>query len=171
LALWIQGAEAELPAAEYLIGLCYQNGVRVTTDENKAFQCQLKAALQGCQPAMFLLAREYKTRSEVNPSDQNAMAYAKYWTEKGAKLGEPLSQNFWANHFTNTQEERFSWLEKAAAQGLSEAQYLLGKCFETGNGTNLDKNVAVIWYEKAAKQGFTAAQIAWDKIKTASSEP
>ena len=165
LALWIQGAKAELPAAEYLIGLCYKNGVRVTSDENKAFQCQFKAALQGCQPSMFLVAMEYNLHNENNSPNQNAISYMKYWVEKGAKLGEPFAQCFWANHFTNTPEERFSALEKAANQGLSEAQYLLGKCFETGNGVIPDKSVAAIWYEKAAKQGYTAAQTAWDKLK------
>ena len=165
LALWIQGGKAELPAAEYLLGLCYKNGARVKSDETKAFQCQFKAALQGCQPAMFLVAMEYKTQSETNPPDQSAISYMKYWLEKGAKLGEPLAQCYWANHFTNTPEERFSWLEKAANQDLPEAQYLFGKCFETGSGTITDKSVAVIWYEKAAKQGYTAAQIAWDKLK------
>jgi TPR repeat protein len=164
LALWIRGASAELPAAEYLIGLCYKNGVRVTSDENKALQCQLKAAWQGCQPAMFLVAMEYKARNETNPSDKNAIPYAKYWAEKGAKLGEPLAQCFWANHFTNTPEDRSSWLEKAANQDLPEAQYLLGKCFETGNGVGADKGMAAVWYEKSAKQGFAAAQMAVEQL-------
>ena len=166
LALWLEGAKAELPAAEYLIGLCYKNGVRVRADENKAFQCQLKAALQGCQPAMFLAAMEYLAQSESGSTDPNAIAYMKYWVEKGAKLGEPLAQCYWANHFTDVLEERFSWLEKAANQDLPEAQHLLGKCFETGSGVIADKSVAAVWYEKAAKQGHTAAQIAWDMLKT-----
>ena len=170
LALWIEGAKAELPAAEYLIGLCYKNGVRVTTNTNKAFQCQLKAALQGCQPAMFLVAMEYLAQSVSDSTNQNAVDYMKYWVEKGAKLGEPLAQCYWANHFTNTPEERFSWLEKAANQTLPEAQYLLGRCFETGNGTDVDRSVAVVWYEKAARQGHTAAQIALDKLKSESTE-
>ena len=167
LALWVRGAQAELPAAEYLIGLCYKNGVRVSSDESKAFQCQLKAALQGCQPAMFLVAMEYKTRNEINPSDLNAISYAKYWAEKGARLGEPQTQCFWANYFASTPEDRYSWLKKAADQGLPEAQYLVGKCFETGNGTYLEKNTAASWYEKAAKQGFAAAQIAVEQMTKA----
>ncbi|MCL2305448.1 MAG: sel1 repeat family protein [Planctomycetaceae bacterium] len=166
LALWIQGAKAELPAAEYLIGLCYKNGVRVTPDEDKALQCQLKAALQGCLPAMFLVAMEYQARSEINSTDQNASTSVAYWVEKGAKLGEPFAQCYWANHFTHTLEERYIWLEKAARQELPEAQYLLGKCLETGSGTLADKSAAAVWYEKAAKQGLVAAQNALDKLKS-----
>ena len=166
LALWVQGAKAELPAAEYLIGLCYKNGVRVKLDERKAFQCQLRAASQGCLPAMYYVAAEYKIRSEATPPDSKALPQAKYWAEKAAKLGEPLSQCLWANHFTTTPEERFRWLEKAALQNLPEAQYLLGKCYETGNGITMSTTQAAILYDKSAKQGFAAAQMALEKIQT-----
>ncbi len=166
LALWIQGAKAELPAAEYLIGLCYKNGVRVKQDENKAFQCELRAAQQGCQPAMYLVAAEYHEQGESgSTADKNALYYSKYWAEKGAKLGEPLSQCFWANHFAAGAEDRFAWLEKSAKQNLPEAQYLLGKCYETGNGTAQDMDKAGLWYERSSKQGFAAAQMALDKIQ------
>ena len=165
LSLWVRGAKAELPAAEYLIGLCYKNGVRVKMDDQKAFQCELRAASQGCLPAMHYVAAEYKIRSESIPPDPKALVHAKYWTEKAARLGEPLSQCLWANHFTTTADERFLWLEKAAEQNLPEAQYLLGKCFESGNGTRANQTQAMILYEKSAKQGFAAAQMALEKIQ------
>ena len=56
----------------------------------------------------------------------------------------------------------FGWYERAAEQGLAEAQYNLGVCYEYGRGVEKDENKAFEWYEKAAEQGHVeAAQRYW----------
>lgn len=60
--------------------------------------------------------------------------------------------------------EALKWIRKAAEQGISEAQYVLGACYQ--NGIVADKNIteAVKWYRKAAAQGHKKAMTALLKL-------
>jgi TPR repeat protein len=49
--------------------------------------------------------------------------------------------------------------EKAAAQGLVNAQYNLGVMHENGQGVDVNYKKAFEWYEKAAKQGIAPYEI------------
>ena len=49
-------------------------------------------------------------------------------------------------------------VEKAAAQGNAEAQYLLGVMYEKGRGVQQDYAKARKWWGKAAAQGYADAQ-------------
>ncbi|MCZ8135513.1 MAG: tetratricopeptide repeat protein [Porphyrobacter sp.] len=51
-----------------------------------------------------------------------------------------------------------SWYQKAADQGLANAQYNLGVMYEGGQGVPQDYATAVSWYRKAAGQGLANAQ-------------
>ncbi len=50
------------------------------------------------------------------------------------------------------------WFEKAALQGIKEAQFSLGVCCERGYGREQSYSDAVYWYRRAAEQGVPAAQ-------------
>ena len=50
------------------------------------------------------------------------------------------------------------WLEKAAAQGLGQAQLALGAMFYYGQFVPQDYVKARYWFEKAATQGLAEAQ-------------
>jgi len=50
------------------------------------------------------------------------------------------------------------WYRKAADQGVAEVQFLLGECYEHGDGVPQDYAEAVKWYRKAADQGDADAQ-------------
>jgi TPR repeat protein len=65
-----------------------------------------------------------------------------------AKNGEAAALNFQA----------------AAAQGLVEAFYLLGVCFERGIGVAADMITAVTMYKVAADAGLSCAQFRLRKI-------
>jgi hypothetical protein len=45
---------------------------------------------------------------------------------------------------------------KAADQGHSEAQYILGHCLFTGTGIDKDETAATVWWEKAAQSNLNA---------------
>ena len=47
---------------------------------------------------------------------------------------------------------------EAADQGYLDAQYMLGRMYDNGEGVPQDYNQAVIWYRKAADQGHASAQ-------------
>jgi TPR repeat protein len=51
-----------------------------------------------------------------------------------------------------------SWHEKAARQGLANAQYQLGLLYERGEGVAPDDAQAARWYRDAAAQGEIPAQ-------------
>jgi uncharacterized protein len=51
------------------------------------------------------------------------------------------------------------WHEKAASQGLANAQYRLGLLYERGEGVAQDDGQAARWYRLAAAQGEIPAQI------------
>ena len=50
------------------------------------------------------------------------------------------------------------WHERAASQGLANAQYQLGLLYERGEGVARDDAAAARWYRQAAQQGEVAAQ-------------
>ncbi|WFP50678.1 sel1 repeat family protein [Methylomonas sp. EFPC3] len=51
-------------------------------------------------------------------------------------------------------EERAAyWMEKAANQGLVDAQVALAAMYDRGLGLTADRDKATYWYEKAAAQG------------------
>src|ERR1019366_3828126 len=54
------------------------------------------------------------------------------------------------------------WYQKAADQGLANAQYELGVLFQSGKGVEQDFAKASAWYRKAADQGLAGAQLNWD---------
>ena len=168
LSLWVRGAKAELPVAEYLIGLCYLNGRRVNRDEAKALDCFLKAAKQGCVPAMTLYAEGYYTRGDhlfsrrgTNTPEQET---ARYWMEKAANLGDPVAQTWMGSRIVGTPAERIDWLKKAVAVEYPEAEYLYGQSFELGTGVPEDRNQAIMWYEKAAAHKHSAAAAALERL-------
>ena len=54
--------------------------------------------------------------------------------------------------------EAVKWFRKAAEQNYAEAQYILGVCYEQGEGVAKDQVEAVKWYRKAAEQNDAEAQ-------------
>ena len=66
---------------------------------------------------------------------------------------------------TETPEDKnsklaFSWYQKAAAQGLVEAEVKMGDCYLTGRGVAKSENFAFRKYERAAKKGDARGQYA-----------
>lgn len=45
------------------------------------------------------------------------------------------------------------WMEKAANQGLVDAQVVMGAMYDRGLGVTADREKATQWYEKAASKG------------------
>ena len=59
----------------------------------------------------------------------------------------------------DTPEGRFALPCASAELGDPEEQFALGRLYEKGVGTPVDKGMALYWYEKAAEQGHTVGQI------------
>ena len=54
----------------------------------------------------------------------------------------------------------FEWFMKAAEQGLVEAEYVVGGCYENEVGVKQDHSQANTWYQKAVKDGHKRAAYA-----------
>ncbi len=66
--------------------------------------------------------------------------------------GSTLQANDWKN-------APISEVQKAAEQGLAEAQIVLGLMYARGEGVAQDDKQAVVWTRKAAEQGDAKAQL------------
>lgn len=55
-------------------------------------------------------------------------------------------------------KKAFTYYEKAANQGLAEAQSALGYMYSHGKGVHPNNTLALQWYKKAADQGLAKAQ-------------
>jgi TPR repeat protein len=56
-----------------------------------------------------------------------------------------------------------NWFRKSAAQGYSEAQFMLGKCYLAGNGVEKNKGEAIKWLKVATDQGNKEAEAELNK--------
>ena len=54
--------------------------------------------------------------------------------------------------------EALKWYQKAADQGNSDAQFILGFMYSKGDGVKKDYGEALKWCQKAADQGHDGAQ-------------
>jgi hypothetical protein len=58
---------------------------------------------------------------------------------------------------TKDERKAVAWFEKAAAQGLADAENNMGHCLLNGIGVTANKSKAVEWFQKAAAHGSTFA--------------
>jgi septal ring-binding cell division protein DamX len=56
------------------------------------------------------------------------------------------------------------WFEKAAAQGVSQAQFNLGVFYENGYGVERNLDTARKWYERAAAQGLAEGRAKLEQL-------
>lgn len=72
--------------------------------------------------------------------------------------GKRIRRNLSDAGFSQDFNKAFEWYQKAASNGLAEAQYKLGMLFGNGDGVPKDSGKAFEWYLKAAMQGHAGAQ-------------
>lgn len=75
--------------------------------------------------------------------------------QKAAEHGDAVAQTKLGFSYleSNPQEpqQAFGWFRKAAVQGHSPAQAMLGAMYYDGLGVQRDYNQALAWYQKAAE--------------------
>ncbi|WP_245395246.1 tetratricopeptide repeat protein [methane-oxidizing endosymbiont of Gigantopelta aegis] len=85
--------------------------------------------------------------------------------EQHAKQGDAMAQAKlgamyllgWQG-FEQNNEKAAGWIEKAAKQGLVDAEVLMGALYDRGLGVMADRNKATQWYKKAAAHGHQTSQ-------------
>jgi GH18 family chitinase len=88
-------------------------------------------------------ASSIKTAAEQgNPQAQAKLASLYVLGREGLEKDEKLA---------------FEWMEKAANQGLVDAQVVMGAFYDRGIGVVSDRDKATQWYEKAAAKGHSTS--------------
>ena len=79
---------------------------------------------------------------------------------KEANLGNSEAQYKMGKCLDDKKEytQAFEWYSKAAAQGLAQAEYSVGVCYDLGTGVEKNTTKAFEWWSKAAAQGFAKAE-------------
>jgi TPR repeat protein len=66
---------------------------------------------------------------------------------------------------TKNDKEAANWMQKAAEQGLMEAEVFIAAMYDRGLGVKLSTATATKWYQKAADQGNGPAQALLGRYK------
>ena len=130
-------------------------------DVGSAVRLLQLAATRGHAPSQFALARLYAKGWGV-PADR---AVAVRWLRAAAEQGYAPAQAQLAYAWLGglgglaaDPAQALQWFRLAAGQGDLEAQFMVGRLQELGQGTPADPAAAALAYRTAAKRGYAPAQ-------------
>lgn len=149
---WTKKAAVDGDAdAQVSLGYDYLFGQSVVQDNFLAVYWFRKAAEQENPEGIYLLGECYENGIGVDAD--LSIALSNY--RKAAELGNPSAQLAMAKDAI--QKDNYSsaveWLRKAVEQEYSEAEIILGMCYENGWGLSPSFNEAKHLYERAAEHG------------------
>ena len=147
-------AEAGNDLAGDELGNAYLYGLGTEVNYETAYKYVLSGANQGIPRSAYNLGVMYKNGFHVSQSK----ADAEKWFRSAAEAGSRDAQYELAKIYGARREYdlAFQYYEKAAQQGLAEAQNMCGRYYEEGWSTGIRKNnaQAVGYYTLAADQGY-----------------
>ena len=183
--------------AQYELGMLYYHGKGgLREDDTEAVRWFEKAATKDCIDAQFMLGVCYRDGNGVEQNSVQAVIWFKRVLETAIpdlddeiiqeteeeirKIQEEdvLIRGF--DHYDDGKyAEAVECFLDAADNGNSDAMFMLGLCYELGNGVRQDYHRAVDWYERAAALDDATAQerlgdlyaegigVALDKVESA----
>lgn len=155
---------------QYILGLCYTNGIGTLKNEQEAPFWYKKAADQGHAQAQFNLGECYHKGTGVNKNEvESALLFHKSANQNHPKALLLLSRDAQTQYYLGTcflegkgigknTEEAVVWFQKAADLNHADALSVLGQCYQKGIGIKSNDKKAVEFYEKAARQDHVIAQ-------------
>ncbi len=170
-------------AAQFLVGLMHRDGLGVARDIPEAQRWLRLAAAQGYEGATLVLGEIELVDGSTSASSSPARPLGRIDPAPPAVSGtvpqpepeaapraepEPVSpppSQTPANDNGSARSEatpltgQAHWLDIAANQGNSSAQYGLARLYESGRGAPQDVSKALTWYRRAAEQGHISAQL------------
>lgn len=142
------------PHINTILALCYEKGIGVKANSQKAFKRYTLAAEQGLAEAQYSLGRCYATGIGVDANPEEALKLYRQAAVQGhADAQNDLAFNLRGNQ--NLQEEALSLQRQAADQGNAKAQNKLGLWYQDSIG---GESEAFRFYRLAADQGYADAQ-------------
>lgn len=176
---WVQvAAGMGYVKAYWILGVMYEGGIGVDSNEEKAIEWYTKAAKEESTTAMrFLTESYYEGTWTVGVRYEDAF----YWAQKGADLKEPYCMymlGWMYGHGQGTDQnpaEAAKWYlelaqmdppeeEEEAAEYRLDAMYQYGKLMLNGaDGVLADEEEGLKWLKKASAEGNKdSAQYLWD---------
>eukprot|EP01061_Rhynchopus_euleeides_P020528 TRINITY_DN33390_c0_g2_i1.p1 TRINITY_DN33390_c0_g2~~TRINITY_DN33390_c0_g2_i1.p1 ORF type:complete len:427 (+),score=119.28 TRINITY_DN33390_c0_g2_i1:124-1404(+) len=148
LVWWRMAAENGHPEASNFMGL------NSKSDED-AFAWFHKGAELGSSSAMNNVAHCF----HHGVGTEQSIPEATSWYQRGATAGNVHARyNLGYILMESAPKESVVHFHAAAKEGYTEAQAVLGLCYQQGRGTECDINKALEWWRCAADNGHTSAQ-------------
>ena len=172
---WQKAAAQKFPPAEYELGVAYGRGDGVPKDAEQGIKWCRMAADAGLPVAQEFIGALYALPQSSLKQDY---VQAFKWLKASADQGYPHAEYLLALCYrdgkgteTNLTESIF-WLQRAASNGVVNAQVRLGRYYSDKALRQINSNsppsylrtnsnflLCVGWFEKAANQGDTGGQI------------
>jgi uncharacterized protein len=149
----LRAANQGAPEAQYVIGLCYANGLGVEADSNVAEKWFLKSAQDG------FAASQYELSLLLQARDENNLTEAIDWLRKAALHGFSVAQFLYAQYCESgvgmaaNSADAFRFCLMAAERGFYPAARKVASMLEQGIGIAIDLEKAFQWYLRAAELG------------------
>jgi TPR repeat protein len=169
---WQKAASDGDVRAQYELGRCYEKSDGVAYSLSEALKWYRRSAQGGYAPAQFILGYLHDGRHQLDYDHEQviswygkaaAQGYAKaqynlgyYYGHGEDKLGRsfPGGPTVWSKiGVPKNPVEALKWYRLAAENGHSNAQYVMGKFYYSGEVVTKDHVEAFKWWRKAAESG------------------
>jgi uncharacterized protein len=149
----LRAANQGAPEAQYVVGLCYANGLGVEVDKSIAERWFVKSAQEG------FAASQYELSLLLQERDENDLTEAISWLRKAAAQGFSVAQFLYAQYCESgvgmvaNPADAFHFCVLAAERGFYPAARKAASMLEQGIGVAVDTKQAFYWYHRAAELG------------------
>jgi TPR repeat protein len=149
-----KSADLGYPPAQISLGYYYETGGLLAVDPAMALDWYKKAAKQDDRVADWVLGRLYFT-GQGTPRDLNQ---AQVVLQRAANQEDPFGAHLLGMVLLERSQyaQAAKWFEKAAMQGLPQAQQQLGMLYKDGKGVTADKLQAYVWMLVSYDSGNTS---------------
>ncbi len=174
---WLKAAEGGDTRAQYELGRYLEEGEGVPRDQDEAMKWYRRSALGGYAPAQFILGFFHQRGHQLEYDHGEVVG----WYGKAADQGYAKAQYNLGCYYSHGEQvwtkfipgkpnvrsiigilenpvEAVKWYRKAAENGHSQAQYVMGKSYHSGEGVPKDQVEAFKWWRKAAEQGHATSR-------------
>ena len=149
--------------AEFHLGNIYMEGLEgVSKDQHKGYGYLLSSAKGGHIQAQYNLAASYKLGQGIPQNTEKAL----HWYLQAANNGHANAQLQSALILQNRKKysEAIVLFNKAALQGIVDAQFLLASVYHFGKGAPQNYRIAYVWYSIAAANGDSDSEKMRDMV-------
>jgi hypothetical protein len=136
-------------AGQYSARTCY---LGLPQNFKKAVKIYKRAVELGNVDAMMRLGLLYDKGHGVKADRKKSMQLTRMAADRGSASAQ-FNLAFDLEDDEATRREAFSYYKRSANQGLTDAVYSIGRCYERGIGVERDVDEARRWYERAAAKG------------------